>query len=50
MRSREKDIHIMAVRPVLRKKIEEGLKDIRAGRTVSLDAYARRRMKRKTKN
>ncbi len=35
--------------PVLRQKIEAGLRDIRAGRTVSLSEYIRRRAKRKTR-
>jgi hypothetical protein len=35
--------------PTLRKKIEEGLKDIREGRTISLADYTRRRTKLKAK-
>jgi hypothetical protein len=35
--------------PTLRNKIEEGLKDIRAGRTISLADYTRRRAKLKAK-
>jgi len=35
--------------PSLRKKIEEGLKDIRAGRTMSLAQYIDQRTKRKGK-
>ena len=50
MKSMEKDIHILAASPVLRKKIEEGLKGIRAGRKISLDSYVRRRAKRNAKN
>ena len=35
--------------PTLRKKIEEGLKDIRVGRTMSLAQYIDERTKRKGK-
>jgi prevent-host-death family protein len=35
--------------PVLRRKIDEGLKDIRAGRTLPLSDYVARRAKRKAK-
>lgn len=38
---------MLAYSPKLRKKIEEGLKDIRAGRTMSLADYASRRTKLK---
>ena len=38
---------MLAYSPTLRKKIEEGLKDIRAGRTMSLADYASRRAKLK---
>ncbi len=38
---------LLAYSPTLRKKIEEGLKDIRAGRTISLADYAHRRRKLK---
>jgi hypothetical protein len=38
------------VSPTLQKKIEEGLKDIREGRTISLADYASRRMKLKAKS
>ena len=36
---------MLAYSPTLRRKIEEGLKDIRAGRTMSLADYAKRRAK-----
>ena len=36
--------------PVLRQKIEAGLRDIRASRTVALSEYVRRRAKRKTRS
>jgi hypothetical protein len=36
--------------PTLRKKIKEGLKDIRVGRTMSLADYTRRRTKLRTKS
>ena len=35
--------------PTLRKKIEEGLKDIRAGRTMRLSDYKATRVKKKTR-
>ena len=35
--------------PVLRQKIEAGLRDIRAGRTVALSEYVRRRAKRRAR-
>jgi hypothetical protein len=38
------------VSPTLQKKIEEGLKDIRAGRTMPLADYTRRRTKLKAKS
>ena len=38
---------LLAYSPVLRKKIEEGLKDIQAGRTMSLVDYMSRRTKPK---
>ena len=41
---------MLAYSPALRKKIEEGLRDIRAGRTMSLADYARRRRKLKAKS
>ena len=34
---------LLAYRPTLRKKIEEGLKDIRAGRTMALSDYKTKR-------
>jgi prevent-host-death family protein len=34
---------LLAYSPVLRKKIADGLKDVRAGRTMRLPEYARRR-------
>ncbi len=36
--------------PVLRQKIEAGLRDIRASRTVALSEYVRRRAKRKARS
>ena len=36
--------------PQLRKKIEEGIKDIRAGRTMTLSEYRKTRMKRKVRS
>ena len=42
-----KDTDQFARNPELKKKIEEGLKDIRAGRTMPLDAYASRRKRLK---
>jgi hypothetical protein len=41
---------IAAVSPTLRKKIEEGLEDIREGRTISLADYTNRRAKFKAKS
>lgn len=38
---------MLAYSPTLRKKIEDGLKDIRAGRAMSLADYASRRAKQK---
>ena len=38
---------LLAYSPALRKKIEEGLKDIQAGRTMSLVDYMSRRTKPK---
>ncbi len=40
---------MLAYSPQLRKKIEAGLKDIRAGRTMPLAEYMNRRAKRKAK-
>lgn len=40
---------LLAYSPQLRKKIEAGLKDIRAGRTMPLMDYISRRTKRKAK-
>jgi prevent-host-death family protein len=40
---------LLAYSPQLRKKIEEGLKDIRAGRTMALTAYRSSRLKRKAR-
>jgi len=44
-----RDTYLLAHDPALKKKIEEGLKDIRAGRTMSLDAYANQRKRLKSK-
>ena len=41
---------MLAYSPTLRKKIEEGLKDIRAGRTMSLADYASHRAKLRAKS
>jgi prevent-host-death family protein len=43
----EEDIEdaLLAYSPRLRKKIEEGLKDVRAGRTMRLSEYEARRKK-----
>lgn len=41
---------LLAYSPTLRKKIEAGLKDIRAGRTMSLTDYTSRRAKPKAKS
>ncbi len=38
---------LLAYRPTLRKKIEEGLKDIRAGRTMALSDYKTKRSRKK---
>ena len=38
---------LLAYRPTLRKKIEEGLKDIRAGRTMALSDYKTKRSREK---
>ena len=45
---REEDIEdaLLAYSPVLRKKIEEGLKDVRAGRTMRLSVHKARRKKK----
>ncbi len=40
---------LLAYSPQLRRKIEAGLKDIRAGRTRPLSEYIRRRTRRRTK-
>ena len=47
----EEDIEdvLLAYSPQLRRKIEAGLSDIRAGRTRPLSAYIRRRTRRRTK-
>jgi hypothetical protein len=47
----ENDIEdaLLAHSPKLRKKIEEGLKDIRAGRSISLSVYKAKWTKRKTR-
>ena len=36
----------LAYSPVLRKKIQDGLKDVRAGRTMRLSEYVTRRKKK----
>ncbi len=41
---------LLAHSPQLRKKIEEGLKDIRAGRTMALSEYRKTRIKRKVRS
>lgn len=41
---------LLAHSPQLRKKIEEGLKDIRAGRTMALSEYRKARIKRKVRS
>ena len=48
---REEDIEdaLLAYSPVLRKKIEEGLKDVRAGRTMRLSVYEARRKKKRAR-
>jgi prevent-host-death family protein len=38
---------LLAYSPTLRKKIKEGLKDIRAGRTMSLSDYTAKRSRKK---
>ena len=38
---------LLAYSPTLRKKIEEGLKDIRAGRTMALSDYKTKRSREK---
>jgi len=40
---------LLAYSPKLRKKIEEGLKDIRAGRTIMLSDYKAKRNKKKVR-
>ncbi len=40
---------LLAYSPQLRRKIEAGLRDIRAGRTRPLSEYIRRRTRRRTK-
>jgi prevent-host-death family protein len=40
---------LLAYSPQLRKKIEEGLKDIRAGRTMELSKYRKSRFKKKAR-
>ena len=40
---------LLAYSPTLRKKIEEGLKDIRAGRTMRLSDYKATRVKKKVR-
>jgi prevent-host-death family protein len=40
---------LLAYSPQLRKKIEEGLKDIRAGRTMELSKYFKSRFKKKAR-
>jgi prevent-host-death family protein len=41
---------LLAYSPKLRKKIEEGLKDIRAGRTMSLSDYQTKRSKKRVRS
>jgi prevent-host-death family protein len=47
----EEDIEdaLLAYSPVLRKKIEEGLKDVRAGRTMRLSVYEASRKKKRAR-
>lgn len=47
----EKDIEdaLLAYSPQLRKKIEEGLKDIRSGKTMALSQYRASRVKKKVR-
>jgi prevent-host-death family protein len=40
---------LLAYSPKLRKKIEEGLKDIRAGRSLSLSNYTAKRNRKKAR-
>ena len=40
---------LLAYSPTFRKKIEEGLKDIRAGRTMRLSDYKAKRVKKKAR-
>ena len=40
---------LLAYSPTLRKKIEEGLRDIRAGKTMALSDYSTARFKKKTR-
>jgi len=40
---------LLAYSPKLRKKIEEGIKDIRAGRTIMLSDYKAKRNKKKVR-
>jgi len=40
---------LLTYSPQLRKKIEEGLKDIRAGRTTGLSEYRKARFRKKTR-
>ena len=40
---------LLAYSPKLRKKIEEGLKDIRAGRTMALSNYKTKRNRKKVR-
>jgi len=48
----EEDIEdaLLAYSPKLRKKIEEGLKDIRAGRTMALSDYKVKRSRKKVRH
>ena len=45
---REEDIEdaLLAYSPILRKKIQEGLEDLRAGRTMRLSEYKSKRKKK----
>lgn len=51
MKPTENDIEdaLLAYSPTLRKKIEEGLKDVRAGRSISLSDYKAKRTKRRAR-
>lgn len=40
---------LLAYSPKLRKKIEEGLKDVRAGRTMALSDYSVKRSRKKVR-